>query len=282
MNQQATEAGEPLALRVMYAIAAATAWIAFRVLGLRRDVIRGNLLRSFPDWTAGRSHAVEREFVRRQGEFLAELLYTPRLDDEAIRARVMIVNPEALAAASPSRPAIVIGAHHCNSEWGMQRLSLEFGERLVGLYKPIRNRRVDAWFRSLRSRFGSRLIPAKSVLMELARRRDAACVGLIADQAPTTSPDKHWTTFLGQDTAFYMGPELLARALRGQAFLARMQRLSRGRYGLEFVPLNESGERLPPGELTERYARALEDWIRDDPAGWWWSHKRWKLKRSVY
>jgi KDO2-lipid IV(A) lauroyltransferase len=118
--------------------------------------------------------------------------------------------------------------------------------------------------------------------MELARRRDAACIGLIADQAPTTSPDKHWTTFLGQDTAFYMGPELLGRALRGQAFLARMRRLGRGRYGLEFVPLNAPGERLPPGELTERYARALEDWIRDDPAGWWWSHKRWKLRRSVY
>lgn len=282
MNQQASEAREPFPLRAMYALASATAWLAFRVFGLRRDVIRGNLARSFPDWTAEQRSTVEREFVRRQGEFLAELLYTPHLDAEAIRERVLVTNPEALAAAAPSRPAIVIGAHHCNSEWGMQRLSLEFGEGLVGLYKPIRNPRVDAWFCRLRSRFGSRLIPAKSVLMELARRRDAACIGLIADQAPTTSPDKHWTTFLGQDTAFYMGPELLGRALRGQAFLARMQRLARGRYSLEFVPLNASGERLPPGELTDRYARALEDWIRDDPPGWWWSHKRWKLKRSVY
>jgi KDO2-lipid IV(A) lauroyltransferase len=278
MNRPATEIRDPFALRVLYALAAATAWIAFRVLGLRREVVRGNLERSLPEWTTAQRKAVEREFVRRQGEFLAELLYTPRLDAAAMRERVVLENPEVLAAAMPSRPAIVIGAHHCNSEWGMQRLSLEFGERLVGLYKPIRNRRVDAWFRQLRSRFGSRLIPAKSVLMELARRRDASCVGLIADQAPTTSPDKHWTTFLGQDTAFYMGPELLGRALRGHALLARMHRLARGRYGLRFVPLNAPGERLPPGEVTERYARALESWIRDDPAGWWWSHKRWKLK----
>jgi KDO2-lipid IV(A) lauroyltransferase len=282
MNRPTTEPRAPFSLRLLYALAAATAWIAFRVFGLRRDVIRGNLERSFPEWTHEQRRAVEREFVRRQGEFLAELLYTPRLDAESMRSRVLLANGEALRTATPSRPAIVIGAHHCNSEWGMQRLSLEFGERLVGLYKPIRNPRVDAWFRRLRSRFGSRLIPAKSVLMELARRRDASCIGLIADQAPTTSPDKHWTTFLGQDTAFYMGPELLGRALRGQAFLARMLRLSRGRYGLEFVELNPAGERLPPGEVTERYARALEDWIRDDPAGWWWSHKRWKLKRSVY
>ena len=282
MNQPASETRDPFPLRVLYACTAATAWLSFRLLGLRRDVIRGNLRRSFPAWTDAHRAAVEREFVRRQGEFLAELVHTPRLDADALCARVVIESPAALAAATPSRPAIVTGAHHCNSEWGMQRLSLEFGERLVGLYKPIRNRRLDAWFRRLRSRFGSRLIPAKSVLMELARRRDAACIGLIADQAPTTSPDKHWTSFLGQETAFYMGPELLARALRGQVFLARMRRLERGRYGLEFVPLNAPGERLPPGELTERYARALEAWIRDDPAGWWWSHRRWKLRRSVY
>jgi KDO2-lipid IV(A) lauroyltransferase len=282
MNLQSTEVTDPFTLRVLYALAAAMAWMAFRVFGLRREVIRGNLARSFPDWSRERLRTVEREFVRRQGEFLAELLYTPRVDADAMRARMVLANGDALATATPARPAIVIGAHHCNSEWGMQRLSLEFGERLVGLYKPMRNQRVDAWFRNLRSRFGSRLIPAKSVLMELARRRDASCVGLIADQAPTTSPDKHWTTFLGQDTAFYMGPELLGRALRGQAFLARMQRRARGHYGLEFVPLNAPGERLPPGEVTERYARALEAWIRDDPAGWWWSHKRWKLKRSVY
>lgn len=282
MNRQSTEIRDPFPLRVLYTLAAATAWIAFRVFGLRRDVIRGNLARSFPEWSPEQLLAVEREFARRQGEFLAELLYTPRVDAESMRARMVLANGDVLAAATPARPAVVIGAHHCNSEWGMQRLSLEFGAQLVGLYKPIRNPRVDAWFRHLRSRFGSRLIPAKSVLMELARRRDASCIGLIADQAPTTSPDKHWTTFLGQDTAFYMGPELLGRALRGQAFLARMQRLARGRYVLEFVPLNAPGERLPPGEVTERYARALEAWIRDDPAGWWWSHKRWKLKRSVY
>ena len=39
---------------------------------------------------------------------------------------------------------------------------------------------------------------------------------------------------------------------------------------------------LPSGEVTARYATALEAWIRDDPAGWWWSHRRWKLRRPVY
>jgi KDO2-lipid IV(A) lauroyltransferase len=62
----------------------------------------------------------------------------------------------------------------------------------------------------------------------------------------------------------------------------RMDRLARGRYVLVFEPLNEPGEKLAAGEITTRYARALERWIRDDPPGWWWSHRRWKLKRETY
>ena len=58
-----------------------------------------------------------------------------------------------------------------------------------------------------------------------------------------------------------------------------MHRIDRGRYDIRFEALNEPGEKLPTGELTERYARALERDIRNDPAGWWWSHKRWKLVR---
>jgi KDO2-lipid IV(A) lauroyltransferase len=46
-------------------------------------------------------------------------------------------------------------------------------------------------------------------------------------------------------------------------------------------PLNEAGEKLPHGEVTTRYARALEAWIREDPAGWWWTHRRWKLERPA-
>ena len=79
-----------------------------------------------------------------------------------------------------------------------------------------------------------------------------------------------------------MGPEMLGGALRSRVIMVRMNRLRRGCYELVCVALNEPGEKLASGEITDRYARALEEWIRDDPAGWWWSHRRWKLKRGVY
>jgi KDO2-lipid IV(A) lauroyltransferase len=274
--------GDGWRLRSGYAVAGIVAWIAYRLLGLRRDVIRGNLSRSFPEANASELRDVEREFVRRQGEVVAEALYARSISGPELRERVAIANPALIEGAAPPRPLILVGAHHGNFEWMLLRVSLEFGDRIIGLYKPLRNARMDARMKALRSRFGARLVPAKSVLRELANFREAAAIGLVADQVPRTSPEKHWVPFLDQDTAFYMGPEMLGRALRSQVVLVRMNRLSRGRYELVFEPLNEAGEKLPTGEITTRYARALERWIRDDPPGWWWSHRRWKLKRDDY
>lgn len=273
---------DSLRLRLLYGVMGLAAWLVYRVLGLRRAVIRGNLARSFPDQSPERLRALEWEFGRRQGEVAAEALYAATIGEEELRKRVVFLNPGILAPGTPPRPLILVGAHHCNFEWVLQRLSLEMPGRLLCLYKPLRNARMDAWMRRLRTRFGARLIPAKSVLQELARSRDAVAVGLLADQVPRTSPEKHWVEFLGQETAFYMGPELLARALRTRALLIRMRRLGRGRYELVLEPLHEAGEKLGNGEITARYARALESWIREDPAGWWWSHRRWKLRRGVY
>lgn len=271
-----------LRLRCYYFLFGMVSALVVGVFGLRRKVARENLARSFPDMAAAERRAIQREYERRQAEVLAEICYGPHLSEAELRERVTLVNPELLAHAQPPRPVVLAGAHHCNFEWMLLRLSLELGPRLIGLYKPIKNARVDGFFLNLRSRFGARMIPAKSVLQELARFREAGAIGLVADQVPKTSPEKHWLEFLHQDTAFYMGPELMARALRSQVICVKMHRRARGCYALELTVLNEPGEKLPGGTITGRYARHLEAWIRDDPAGWWWGHRRWKLKRTVY
>ena len=137
--------------------------------------------------------------------------------------------------------------------------------------------------KKVRSRFGSRLIPAKELLADIIKRgKVVRAVAMVADQEPTTSEHKHWTRFLNRDTAFYMGPEEIARVTRFPVFFIGMKRTGRGLYELSFVPLSSPGESLKSGELTERYVRLVEQQIRDAPADWPWSHKRWKLKKSLY
>ncbi len=75
--------------------------------------------------------------------------------------------------------------------------------------------------RTLRSQFGAELVPAKELLASLLRRRDARAIAMVADQAPVSSDFRHWTRFLEQPTAFYMGPEKIAQATRFAVIFAR-------------------------------------------------------------
>ena len=263
-------------LRLRYALASLIFFLGYRVFGLRRAVIRGNLERSFPDRSDAERRQIRREFIRRQSQVLAEIDYARRMPADEFRQRVRLIDATGVLAAS--RQIVIVGAHQCNFEWLLLRLSLELGAGMVCLYKPLRGP-GERYFHELRTRFGSRLLPSKSVTKELGTIRNARALGLVADQVPRTSPERHWTNFLRQPTAFFKGPERLARLMRAQVVYVCMRRLERGEYEVTLEPLTTAEERkLPPGTIMERYARVLERDIDADPAGWWWSHKRWKIK----
>jgi hypothetical protein len=98
---------ERLSLRVGYIVLGFGAWVTLRVFGLRRRVVRENLRRSFPDWSPAELRAVEREFVRRQGEAAAEVLYSSRIGADELRERVTLANPAVLA--SPAKNNLQFG-----------------------------------------------------------------------------------------------------------------------------------------------------------------------------
>jgi len=60
-----------------------------------------------------------------------------------------------------------------------------------------------------------------------------------------------------------------------------VRRRARGYGEMEFLPLAAARGAKPPNALTERYARLIEAQIHSAPSDWLWSHKRWKLKKSL-
>ncbi len=215
-----------LALRASYVLSRIVFFVLSTLVGLRRAVVRDNLARSFPELDAAGRRLLRRAFTRRQSELAAEVFYAGRISANELRERVAIANPDQLVRAAPPRPLILAGSHHGNFEWALLRISLELGDRLLALYKPLHGEAAERWFHRVRSRFGARVVPAKSVVAQLAQFRTAASIGLVADQVPRGSPDRHWTEFLGQQTAFFMGPELLGRALRSQVLFIDVRRLA--------------------------------------------------------
>ena len=268
----------------LYLLADVIGWLAFRVFPHREEVVRTNLSRCFPELDEAGMRDVQRRYYAAFADVLVEVIKSATISPAEIRRRVRIVGldePQALLAAGQS--VLLAAAHQCNWEWMLLCLSLELGYPLDAAYKPL----VDSWaereMKKVRSRFGSRLVPAKELLADIIKRgKVVRAVAMVADQEPTTSEHKHWTRFLNRDTAFYMGPEEIARVTRFPVFFIGMKRTARGCYELRLVPLAARGESLRPGDLTERYVRLVEQQIRDAPADWPWSHKRWKLKKSLY
>jgi KDO2-lipid IV(A) lauroyltransferase len=259
-------------------------WLAFRVFPYREHVVRENLTKAFPELDAAGIRDIMRGYYKGFAQMLVELLKTTAMSGEQIKQRVQITNLQTVQSyLAGGKSVLLVAAHQCNWEWMLLGLSLELGYPLDAAYKPL----VDSWaereMKKLRTRFGCRLIPAKEILADIIKRgKVVRAIAMVADQEPTTSEHKHWTRFLNRDTAFYMGPEQISRATRFPVFFTEMRRLKRGYYEISFQPLSTPEEKLQPGELTERYARMVEAQIQASRPDWPWSHRRWKLKKSVY
>jgi KDO2-lipid IV(A) lauroyltransferase len=271
-------------LSALYGLASVVGWLTFRFFPYRKHVVRENLSKAFPAFGEQQLREVTRRYYLGFAQMLMEIVKSARMPADELRQRVRILNLEApRALLAQGQSVLLVAAHQCNWEWMLLALSIELGYPVDAAYKPLVNDWAEREMKKVRTRFGSRLVPAKELLPDILKHRGVVrAVAMVADQEPTTSEHKYWTHFLGRDTAFYVGPEEIARVTRFPVFFIAMRRTARGRYEMEFQPLVTGGAVGPSGALTERYARLVEQQIHAAPPDWPWSHKRWKLKRSVY
>jgi len=271
----------PLAL--WYPFSRFVAFVAWRVIPYRRHVVEGNLTKSFPEWDAATRERVIRDYYRGFADVFVEVMHSLRLSSAELARRVTLKNSEAVREEfARGKPVIVLAAHQCNWEWLLLGLS-QLGVPVDAAYKPLLDSWAEAQMRKLRAVFGARMIPATELLGDIIRQRGVPrTIAILADEEPKAPERKHWVKFLNRDSAFFIGPEEIARTTRCAAFFASLKRVARGHYEVEFMRIAAAGEQLPSGEFTTRYARLVEEQIRAAPADWPWSHKRWKLKKPLY
>ena len=277
-----------LPLASLYGVARFIYFVTFRMLRWRRDVAERNIARSFPEKTDEERAAILNQSYRNMSEVFVELLWGWRASAEALKTRMTVDNPEIVGRfVDERRSVILLTAHVCNWEWLLPGAGAHFDMPIDAVYKPIRLASLDAYMREARSRFGGKPIPIKSFAFELLRRAgEPRAYGLVADQTPLKNMAKHWTRFLHQDTAFFVGAEKIARFLEAPVVYVAMRRVERGCYAVHLHVLAE-----PPYDdldasagdqdtwITEAYARKLEQEIRASPADWLWVHNKWKYPK---
>ena len=273
-----------LPLRALYVFASFLYLLAFYVVRHRHQVIREQIEKVFPNSSPAERRLIHRLYLKNFCDVMIEVLKSMsiRADDLCVRVRIANLEvPRGYLDAGQS--LIFVTSHLCNWEWLLHGVALQLGYPVDAAYKPLHDQWAERLMLEVRSRFGARLVPAKELLTDFMKRRGIVrAVGMNADQAPVSTDKRYWTQFLGQDTAFYIGAEQIARAMRLPIVYASMRRVRRGYYEVEFKPLWDGREVTPPNTVTERYARACEIDVLKSPADWLWSYRRWRLKKPLY
>lgn len=267
-------------MRALHALSRGFAFMALKVFPYRPRVIDENLALAFPELDPAAREHIKGDYYRGYGDVMIEIIKSATLDGAELDRRMELVGLEAVQATlEGGTPALLLAAHQCNWEWILLAISRRLGHPFDVAYKPLKNPWADREMLALRSRFGARLIPAEKLTRDvLARRRVPRLIALVADQEPVESDRRYWTRFLNRESAFFMGAEVLVRRLGYPSFFCAIERTGRGRYRVRFESLSHADENFSEGEFTERYARRVERQIREAPADWPWSHKRWRLQ----
>jgi KDO2-lipid IV(A) lauroyltransferase len=273
-----------LPMVALYGFASFLYFLAYYVVRHRHRVIDDQLEKVFPALSAAERTGIHKRFLRNFCDVLVEVLKSMSMSEAEMNAHVRILNVDAARQFLDSgKSVMLVTSHLCNWEWLLQAVALQLGYPLDAAYKPLHDQWAERLMLRVRSRFGARLIPAKELLADFLRRRGIVrALAMNADQAPVSTDKRYWTVFLGQDTAFYIGAEQIARATRLPILYVSMRRIGRGHYEGDLRLLWDGREALEPNVITERYARTCELDVLKNPADWLWSYRRWRLQKPLY
>ncbi len=255
--------------------------ILYYVLKYRRKVVYENLLNAFPEKPETERNKIEKQYFHFLADLILETIKSLTISEKEVIKRMYIPNPAMMTAGSFKRGHSVIGAlgHYANWELAALRYSLLFQEKRIIVYKPLSNKTIDNLFINMRSRFGATLVTMKSTMRKLVElRNELTMTVLVSDQTPSREEAHYFTNFLNQPTAVFLGVEKLAISTNSEVVFCDIRRLKRGYYQCTFVPMFTDPKLTAEYEITNAHVQYLERMIRQEPAYWLWSHRRWKFK----
>ena len=268
---------------ILYRISDVLCVIMKDVLRYRKDIILGNIERSFPDKTVDQQLEIYRNFYRHFCDLLIENLKGFTITKAQIKSRLKMSNPELVNDYfEKGKSIILIGGHYNNWEITAQGCPVYLKHELYAIYKPLKSDFYNNKMRSTRGKFGLHLTPMKLTkkYFELETKNPKAII-FGSDQSPSNVKNAYWTTFLNQDTGFLFGAEKYAKDYNYPVIYVHIEKVKRGFYMVNFELICDHPNSLKHGEIIELFAEKLEKNIIDMPPYWLWSHHRWKKSKPL-
>ncbi|HLZ86933.1 MAG TPA: lysophospholipid acyltransferase family protein [Puia sp.] len=268
-----------LPMWLLYGLSDGIAFVLYAVIRYRRGVVLSNLRIAFPEKTDVQRLAIAKRFYRNFTDNFIETIKLLSAGEAWLQERFVLDNPELLDHFYDQGRKLQLHLGHLFN-WEIANVAIPTRTRytFIVAYMPVENKAFERVFLRLRGRTGTVLLPATKMQRAILPYRNTQyMLALVADQAPGGPDNSYWLNFFGQPTPFVRGPERGARIADIPAVFVRFYKPRRGHYRAELITIADHPAALPEGELTRRYRRLLEEGIRQEPAGWLWSHKRWKF-----
>lgn len=264
-----------------YALSDLLAFVLRVVLKYRRDVIAENLRSSFPEKGAEELERIHRQFYRNFCDTLVESIKLGGLSRRAFEKRIHCTNPQVFEALkAQNRSVIAMEGHFANWEWPGVHICCDYSFFNLVIFQPFNNKVFGRVLYELRYRLPTRrsgwLTPAKDTVRNMIKAPQPNRTVMLADQSPSRTAFVR-VPFLNRDTAFWNGPARISQKLKLALVFVKPRRLKRGYFEYSLELLCEDASQWSEEQVTAAYASALEKAIRESPADWLWSHKRWKF-----
>ena len=268
--------------KVMYKISDFVAWLLRVVIKYRVHVVRSNIEMCFPERSWEEIDEIVKACYLNLADITLESIKGNSMSASDFNERYTYKNPELINAyADKNIDLILISSHYTNWEWMSLAWKLKLKAHSYALYKPLSNKVLDNYLKKIRERMGMPMIDmngAGATIKEIRSAYSPNAFIFIADQSPGSIHKAHWVDFFNIKTAFIHGPSQFTRVLNLPLIFYYTKRLKRGYYEVEFTLLAEEPKQLGALEITQIFAKKLEEVIRSYPPDWLWSHKRWKHK----
>lgn len=263
----------PVAVR---ALCRAAARLCADGLRLRRAVVDRQLAACHPELPARERTRLARDVYHQLALTAAELLRPTAVDRvEAVRVRPGWEPVDQALAAG--RGAVVAAAHLGNFELGGRVLAARY--RLLDVVKPLRNRRLDRWLQAARRRHGIGTITVDGAAPAvLAHLRAGGLVSLLLDQDAGAAGVR--IPFLGREAAAWPGAARFSLQTGCPVIPMAIVRQPGGGHvlhvGAALWPAGRGTDERAVRDYTLAISEAVEGFIRQAPAQWFWVHRRWK------
>lgn len=266
---------------VLYRLSDVLYVMMFYLIRYRKKTVIRNLKKTFPEKTDDEINTIARGFYRHFCDFLLESIKGISIPLRNLNKRYRFLDLELIHELQRQNKNIaLVSGHYNNWEW-MIGFPLKIEHKFLVIYRPLKNKAVDRIIKSIRGRFGARMIPMEHIYREalqLKKNNTLFLTWILADQRPPRS-NKFWTLFLNREVSFYQGFEKMSRKLDLAVVFMETQKIKRGHYQIRFKKLFEHASETHENEITLASVKEIEKEICRQPEFWLWSHKRFKHGR---